>query len=529
MINVIVSHRPLGNNAGMQTTPAPMRPRLARAFEFAYRPIDRLFHRIYGSELNPLNHAGQIALAALLVLVGTGIYLFIFYRVSDPYGSVLGLHEQWWAGRWIRGMHRYSSDVVIVATIVHAFKMFVWGRTWGPRALAWISGIFVTGVVLVCSWTGMVMVWDRQGQMIAMEGARMFDLAPIFSEPLSRSFSTPDALPNSFFFMNLFLHVATPLGILFLLWLHTSRIARPRLLPPKGVIWTIGASLFALGLLWPPPMLPRADLMALPDKMHIDWLLAFWVPVSQSVSPVTHLLLWMGALGFLVSVPWWWRPKDVALEASHVNVELCTGCTQCYEDCPYDAISMIQRPGEVGRKSEEVARVDPSRCTSCGICAASCAPMGIGPAERTARDQLQDIRQFLTAQGTMMPRVVVIGCGYGVSEASSAGTLTGVTVYLTGCAGSVHTSMMEMMLKNGVGGIFIAACQPNDCSFREGPTWLESRIHAGREADLKSRVDRRRVHIGNYGTGRQAELLADVASFSASLDSITDPAEEISK
>ena len=48
-----------------------------------------------------------------------------------------------------------------------------------------------------------------------------------------------------------------------------------------------------------------------------------------------------------------------------------------------------------------IARVDPARCVSCGICAGSCAPMGIGPPGRSGRDQLAATRALLelTAPG----------------------------------------------------------------------------------------------------------------------------------
>jgi hypothetical protein len=42
-----------------------------------------------------------------------------------------------------------------------------------------------------------------------------------------------------------------------------------------------------------------------------------------------------------------------------------------------------------------VALVDPALCVSCGICAGSCAPMGVGPPGRTGRDQLAGVREFV--------------------------------------------------------------------------------------------------------------------------------------
>ncbi|MDT8342278.1 MAG: hydrogenase iron-sulfur subunit, partial [Longimicrobiales bacterium] len=53
----------------------------------------------------------------------------------------------------------------------------------------------------------------------------------------------------------------------------------------------------------------------------------------------------------------------------------------------------------------------------------------------------------------------------------------------------------------GGGGVLVASCPPRDCWNREGPVWLEERLFHGREAELKERVDRRRVRVAWAGAG----------------------------
>jgi quinol-cytochrome oxidoreductase complex cytochrome b subunit len=98
----------------------------------------------------------------------------------------------------MRGVHRYASDAAVVAVAFHALRMFVQGRSWGPRTLAWVSGLILLFVTFVCGWTGFVMVWDVQGQVLAQAGARLLDVVPIFSEPISRAFTGERALPGAF-------------------------------------------------------------------------------------------------------------------------------------------------------------------------------------------------------------------------------------------------------------------------------------------------------------------------------------------
>ncbi len=76
------------------------------------------------------------------------------------------------------------------------------------------------------------------------------------------------------------------------------------------------------------------------------------------------------------------------------------------------------------------------------------------------------------------------------------------------CAGSLHTSVVEYLVRSGAGGVLIVACPPRDCQHREGPKWLEQRLYHGREAELKDRVDRRRVRLVYADLAERGEVSA---------------------
>ena len=493
--------------------PAPTRPTVAAWLDRGWRLVERGFNRVYGSAWSPLYQSGVLAVVFLAVTLVTGLYLFLFYKVADPYGSVAAI-DRGAIGGFMRSAHRYAADLAVLAVAVHALKMLLSGRTWGPRATAWVSGVLLVGVLLICGWTGLVMAWDVQGQLVAIEGARLFDLLPIFSEPISRSFARPEGVPDSFFFMNLFLHVALPLGLLGLFWLHVSRVARPRLRPPAAIERHALVVLCAGAILVPVPLPPRADLLAVPVGVPIDLFYAFWLPVAQNVSPLLHLAMWAAAAAVLLSLPWWWRPKERAITASHVDEARCTGCTTCYQDCPYEAIAMVPRE-TLSRLSAKVARVDPDLCVACGICAGSCAPMGVGPPERTGRDQLRQAEDFLAASPLTPGDTVLAACRYGLGPHPSLMALDGVVPYATGCSGSLHTSVIELLLRRGAGGVFVLTCPGRDCLYREGPKWLHERVYQGREAELRERVDKRRVRLASFATSEAAAARRELAAFCA--------------
>src|SRR5512144_150030 len=191
---------------------------LTKIVRRGFARADALANRLYGWRYNPLYHSGALVLMLFVVLLVTGVYLLFVYHISEPYESVARITRQAWLGRWMRGVHRYASDAAVVAALFHALRMLVQGR----------SG-----------------------------GARIFDLLPIFGEPISRAFTGERALPGAFFFLNLFAHVALPIALFILVWVHVSRLARPGLFPPRWLTWTVVGALLALAVLWPVAMTPQ--------------------------------------------------------------------------------------------------------------------------------------------------------------------------------------------------------------------------------------------------------------------------------
>jgi len=487
------------------------------------RRLDRACNRLYGWRFNPLYQTGTLVVLLLVILIATGIYLLIFYRVGAPWQSVAGITDQAWAGRWLRTLHRYASDAAIPAIAIHAFRMFAQRRTWGPRALAWVSGVLLAIIFFACGWTGYVMVWDVQGQLLAIEGARFLDALPIFSEPLGRTFVGSEPLPGAFFFMNLFLHIVLPIGVGVALWIHVSRIARPTLLPPRGLWAGAAGFLIAVSILWPIGMATPAAVSHLPADVPLDLFYGFWVPPSRAVPTWIGWLAFGGLGAVALLIPRITRPSSERQPPpSRVEERYCTECYQCTLDCPYEAIAMVPR---ADGRFELVARVDPTLCVSCGICAGSCAPMGVGPAGRTGRDQLAAARELLARERSRARDMVVIACSRAAYRTDSA-EAAGITVAPVSCAGSIHTSLIELFLRSGMRGVAIVACPPRDCWNREGVKWLEARIFKGREAELKPRVARARIRIFNPADPGASSLEGAIEAFRLDTRSIVLDATE---
>jgi ferredoxin len=499
---------------------------LERAARRTITALDAAATRVYGWAWNPLHQSGTVAVAMLLVLIGTGLYLLLYYRLGAPAASVARLAADPWLGAWMRTLHRYASDLFVVAGALHAMRMFAQARSWGPRTLAWVSGLFLFVVGLVCAWTGYVMAWDTFGERLAREGARLFDVLPIFSEPLSRIFAGDRPVPSAFFFVNLFAHIALPLAMGAGLWLHVSRLVRPAFLPPRRLTWSIIGALTLASILLPAALGPAANPYVLAESTPTDLVAAWWLPLSEQLPAG---VAWGAALAVtLVAlfVPRLTRrPREGSWAPSHVDTRLCTGCNQCPQDCPWEAISMVKRDDD---RPTLVALVDPARCVSCGICAGSCAPMGVGPPGRTGREQLTALRSGVPPGAGAAARapIIAVCCAQAPPAHVDALRARGAFVHLVSCVGNLHSSVVELFVRQGAPGVVVCGCPPRDCVGREGPKWLKERFFNDREAELQPRVDRQRVRLATLAPGDLAGTLAAFDAFARDVAALRTPDRE---
>lgn len=275
---------------------------------------------------NFLKRSGMLSVFFFLLLVVSGLYLIIFYKIAAPYDSVSRLQEQVLFGRWIRSLHHYSALALIVAVLVHSIRHLFDKKPWGPRLFSVVSGVTLLGFILACAASGLTLVWDEQGRFITVAGARLLDRLPFFSEPLTRLFQTSAPVSLSFFFLNLFLHVSFPLGMIFLFMVHTARFKRLALLPPKPLMAAAGLLLIISSMVFPMPLDPPADPMALADMNARQWI-ARLLPLKRGPKVQADYsvirLLWRSAEG-KIKICEAYSPEELKALPQHMRgVEKC--------------------------------------------------------------------------------------------------------------------------------------------------------------------------------------------------------------
>jgi ubiquinol-cytochrome c reductase cytochrome b subunit len=123
---------------------------------------------------------GEVALYSFIVLVGTGIYLTLFFEpstahttiyrgsyaplvgleVTDAYKSVVDLSLDVKAGLLIRQTHHWAADVFVAAIVLHLIRIFFTGAFRKPRELTYVIGVVMLMLALLEGYLGYSLIDD---------------------------------------------------------------------------------------------------------------------------------------------------------------------------------------------------------------------------------------------------------------------------------------------------------------------------------------------------------------------------------
>ncbi|MDH4100079.1 MAG: hydrogenase iron-sulfur subunit [Nitrospirota bacterium] len=491
----------------------------------AFLVLEDGLNKLLTPRYNPLHFMGAIAMFLLWVVLISGFYIFLFYRIDaqDAYPSVEALtHEQWWLGGIMRSLHRYASDGLVIATIIHTLHVYFTDRYRRFRWIAWVTGVMIFISIIPTGIVGYWMVWDMKGQMAALLTTDFFGFIPSAGEAIQRSFLNNTVITDNFFLAVLLIHVLLPVYLLAFLWLHVTRISRPVINPPKQIMYLIVIVLVVFSLIKPATSAPQGDLTTLFTSVPIDWFFLFYFPFIQNVPGWLSWGLMIGATALFTVIPWLVKSDKPA--PAKVFLPKCTGCTQCYQDCPYEAIHMQKRTD--GQHFDFEAHVIESRCASCGICVGACDFKAIDLQDRLSGE----IRRKIVTQcspemrGGGEPTIIGFVCensapldGLVDLQHDCLKEMPNVVILSFPCAGMIQSSMIELALKSGADGVFICGCQVGDCHYREGHKWMEGRLMHERMPYLKSNVDRTKVRAFWLSMLQTDKLLEGIKTFQEDL------------
>lgn len=131
-------------------------------------------------------------------LGGTPAYLFIiqvvtgiiltFYYVPNPdhaYESVMMITQEIPFGWYLRGLHKWSSNLMIIAVILHVMRVFFTGAYRKPRELNWIVGSLILFTVLFFGFTGYSLIYEQLSYWGATVAGNLTESVPLIGPAMA--------------------------------------------------------------------------------------------------------------------------------------------------------------------------------------------------------------------------------------------------------------------------------------------------------------------------------------------------------
>jgi len=338
------------------------------------------------------------------------LILFAYYQptLANAYASIHYITFELPFGNLFRSVHRYASDGMMIFVILHLFRVWFTDRYREYRILPWITGVVLLAIIFMIGLTGYLLIWDQQAVTLANITFNLLKRIPLAGDAVSGFLMAGQVMSDYTLTRFMFLHLGLPLFMMFMLWMHYLRITRPVSEPPLPLVLMMASGLFLTSAAMPVTLdlLPQglnaaaAPVLTGPGsvspQVYFDMLYAWpQLMAAQGVSPMVVLLLVLAVpLGLLV-VPYI-QKKAFRGQYAQVTRENCTGCSLCYNDCPYEAITMVDR-GNDGTRYKRLAVVDAGRCANCGLCVGACAFKAIEIPRRETSTVLAEIEATLAS------------------------------------------------------------------------------------------------------------------------------------
>ena len=169
-----------------------------------------------GARLAYIFGSGLLFIFISQVITGLCLALYYVPSVESAHSSVAYMTKQVAAGEFLRSLHYYGSSAMIIVLALHFLQTFIYGSFKGRRELLWISGAFLSLLVLGMGFTGYLLPWDQSAYFATAVGTNIVGEVPLIGQWLTdmlRGGNTLGTLTLSRFY---FAHVFLIPGMLFL-------------------------------------------------------------------------------------------------------------------------------------------------------------------------------------------------------------------------------------------------------------------------------------------------------------------------
>jgi quinol-cytochrome oxidoreductase complex cytochrome b subunit len=131
---------------------------------------------------------GGMASVLVILLFATGMMLqFTYQPVPDrAYESILHLQNDVFFGQFIRNIHHWSANILLMVVFLHFLRVFFTGAFHPPRQFNWIIGLSIFLLILGSNFTGYLLPWDQLAFWAVTICTSMLEYIPVIGEELKQ-------------------------------------------------------------------------------------------------------------------------------------------------------------------------------------------------------------------------------------------------------------------------------------------------------------------------------------------------------
>lgn len=129
-------------------------------------------------------YLGGMTLFFLLIQVGTGIMLMLYYRPSsgEAFESVEFIMTTVSFGWLIRSIHSWSANLMVYFAFVHLVTVFFMKAYRPPREFSWISGCLLLFLAMGFGFSGYLLPWNKLAFFATKVGTDIAGSVPLIGD-----------------------------------------------------------------------------------------------------------------------------------------------------------------------------------------------------------------------------------------------------------------------------------------------------------------------------------------------------------
>ncbi len=286
-------------------------------------------------------------------LGGTPAYLFIvqaitgvlltFYYVPTPdqaYESVAAITNEVRFGWYIRSLHKWSANLMVVAVLLHMMRVFFTGAYRKPREGNWLLGCCLLMITLVFGFTGYSLVYEQLSFWGATVAGNILEAVPFVGMQLADFLRGGPAVGSNMLTRLFVFHIgALPTLMVMVLMAHlllmrthgVSELGSPvgpdakrfPFIPDhlvSEITLALGLMFFLsfMAIVFPAGLGPKADPLITPEHIKPEWYF-FWAfrwlkLMSDRAAIITQ--------GLLIGLMFAWPLIDARIRQKRPNSEI---------------------------------------------------------------------------------------------------------------------------------------------------------------------------------------------------------------